>query len=191
MGGKTSFSGSTCVCDQNFLSFDMKIGLISDTHGWLDPNVIAHFAQCDEVWHAGDIGELDVARELEKHKPLRAVHGNIDDREIRIRYPEDLVFDCEGMRIWITHIGGTPPRYNPRVKKLLTVHKPAIFICGHSHILCIGRDPSLNEMLYVNPGAAGNHGFHHMRTIVRFDISSGGVSDVEVIELGKRGQLLS
>ncbi len=167
----------------------MKIGLISDTHGFLDPGVSAHFQDCDEVWHAGDIGNTSVITQLENTKPLRAVYGNVDGQDIRIRFPEDLVFECEGLRVWMTHIGGAPPRYNPRVNKLFAVHRPDIFICGHSHILRIAKDPARGGMLYINPGAAGNHGFHHMKTVVRFEIVAAGVRNMEVIELGRRGAI--
>ena len=167
----------------------MKIGLISDTHGYLDNKVFDHFKACDEVWHAGDIGELNVATELEKFKPFRAVFGNIDDKDLQVRYPEDLRFRCEALDIWITHIGGVPPKYNPRVKKLMKENPPDIFICGHSHILRIMKDPALKNMLYINPGAAGNQGFHHMKTLVRFDILYSEIKNLEVIEIGKRGAI--
>lgn len=167
----------------------MKIGLISDTHGFLDPGVSDHFKDCEEIWHAGDIGTLSVANELESLKPLRGVHGNVDGRDISSRFPEDLFFECEGLQIWITHIGGTPPRYNPRVNKLLAIRRPDIFICGHSHILRVAKDPSRDGLLYINPGAAGNHGFHHMKTIIRFEIESRNVKNMEVIELGRRGAI--
>lgn len=166
----------------------MKIGLISDTHSYLDPKVFTYFKDCDEVWHAGDIGDAPVVNELEKFKPLRAVFGNIDDKEMQSRYPEDLWFTCEGLTIWITHIGGAPPNYNPRIKKLLKEKTPDVFICGHSHILRVIKDPTYN-MLYINPGAAGNHGFHSMKTIIRFEINDKIISKLEVIELGKRGTI--
>jgi hypothetical protein len=165
----------------------MKIGLLSDTHGFLDPKVFEHFKSCDEIWHGGDIGTMQVADALEKFKPLRAVFGNIDDKDIQVKFPEDLWFECEGLMIWMTHIGGAPPRYNPRVKKLLATRVPDIFICGHSHILRVARDPALHGMLYLNPGAAGNQGFHHMKTMLRFEIIEKEVKNMEVIELGRRG----
>lgn len=167
----------------------MKIGLISDTHSCLDPKVFSYFESCDEIWHAGDIGDEQVANALQSYKPLRAVYGNIDDKSIQVRFPEDLRFTCEGVDVFITHIGGKPPHYNPRVKKILRAHTPQLFICGHSHILGITRDPNLNNMLFVNPGAAGNHGFHSMKTLVRFDLSQGLIKNMEVIELGKRGKI--
>lgn len=167
----------------------MKIGLISDTHGYLDEKVFLHFSNCDEIWHAGDIGTTELAYALEEFKPLRAVYGNIDDKTLQARFPEDLRFKCEGLDIWMTHIGGAPPNYNPRVKKLLKESAPDIFICGHSHVLRIKKDPSFNNMLYINPGAAGNQGFHTIKTIVRFEIVAGEIKNAEVIEIGKRGQL--
>lgn len=166
-----------------------KIGLLSDTHGYLDPKVFAHFKHCDEVWHAGDIGTLEVADALEKFKPFRAVYGNIDDKDLQVRYPENLFFQCEGVTIWMTHIGGAPPNYNPRVKKMLRQNSPQLFICGHSHMLRVKRDPNFDNMLYLNPGACGNQGFHHIKTIVRFDLHEGKIEKMEVIELGKRGAL--
>jgi hypothetical protein len=165
----------------------MKIGLISDTHGFLDPKVLEYFEACDEIWHAGDLGEGNVAEALAMFKPFKAVYGNIDNKEVQIRFPEDLWFECEGLTFWMTHIGGTPPNYKPRIKKILKERIPDVFICGHSHILRIKRDPTYKNMLYINPGAAGNHGFHHMKTLVRFDISNGEIKNMEVIELGKRG----
>lgn len=167
-----------------------KIGLLSDTHGYLDPKIFNHFKDCDELWHAGDIGNAELADALEKFKPLRAVYGNIDDINLQMRYPEDLRFECEGIKVWITHIGGSPPTYNARVKKLLKEKPPDVFICGHSHILRIKRDPSFNNMLYLNPGAAGNQGFHYLKTIVRFDVNKSKIENMEVIELGKRGALV-
>lgn len=164
----------------------MKIGLISDTHSYLDPKVFEHFKNCDEIWHAGDIGVASVADELERFRPLRAVYGNIDEKDLQIRFPQDLWMDVEGVRVWMTHIGGAPPNYNPRVKKLLREKTPQLFICGHSHILRIKRDAELSNMLYVNPGAAGQHGFHVMKTIVRFEIVSKEIKNMEVIELGRR-----
>ncbi|MBL7845147.1 MAG: metallophosphoesterase family protein [Cyclobacteriaceae bacterium] len=165
----------------------MKIGLLSDTHGFLDNSVFEHFKDCDGVWHAGDIGDETLLQQLELFKPVRAVFGNIDDRTLQAKLPEDLWFTCEGLSIWMTHIGGAPPNYNPRVKKILAERVPDIFICGHSHILRIRTDPKYNNMLYLNPGAAGNHGFHHMKTIMRFEITEKEIRNMEVIELGKRG----
>lgn len=169
----------------------MKIGLLSDTHSFLDPNILDFFSGCDEVWHAGDIGDPLIITKLEEFRPLRAVYGNIDAPEIRHRFPEDLQFDCEGMNVWITHIAGTPPRYNPRIKKKLKGYTPDLLICGHSHILKVMRDPEHNNLIFMNPGAAGNHGFHSMKTILRFEIKNGVLANLEVIELGKRGAIPS
>lgn len=164
----------------------MNIGVISDTHGYLDEKVFEYFKNCDEIWHAGDIGEAAVIDALSAFKPVKAVFGNIDTKDMQSRYPENLAFDCEGLKILMTHIGGTPPNYNPRVRPLLENHQPDIFICGHSHILKIGKDAKRN-LLFLNPGAAGNHGFHKIKTIVRFQIESKQIKNMEVIELGKRG----
>lgn len=164
----------------------LKVGLLSDTHSFLDQRIFGHFAQCDEVWHAGDIGDYSVVNELQKFKPLRAVYGNIDDQQVRSAFGEDLWLTIEGVTVLMTHIAGTPPRYNPRVKKLITERPPGLLICGHSHILRVSRDNNYNNMIYVNPGAAGNHGFHKVKTIVRFGISDGKVGNMEVIELGPR-----
>src|SRR5688500_9649507 len=166
-----------------------RIGLLSDTHGYLDPKVLDHFKACDEIWHAGDIGNLQVADGLEKFKPLRAVYGNIDDVVLQARYGEDCFFTCEDLNIWMTHIGGTPPNYNPRVKKILKQHPPDIFICGPSHILRIKRDPNLRNMLFLNPGAADNQGLHSIKTIVRFTVNQSKIENMEAIELGKRGEI--
>ncbi len=163
----------------------MKIGLISDTHGHLDDRVFQHFDSCDEIWHAGDIGTLDVVTKLGDFKPLRAVYGNIDGREIRTVYPEDLWFNCEDITVWITHIGGYPPRYNRRTKGILQEKVPGLFICGHSHILKIIKDPKL-DLLHINPGAAGLQGFHKVKTLVRFDVNGDRIENMRVIELGKR-----
>jgi hypothetical protein len=167
----------------------MKIGLISDTHSHLDPKVFDYFQDCDEIWHAGDIGTPAIVQSLEKAKPLRAVFGNIDTKDLQTLYPEDLWFSCEGLSIWMTHIGGAPPNYNPRVKKILKEKVPDIFICGHSHILRVKKDPNYKNMLYLNPGAAGNHGFHTTKTIIRFEIKKASIINMEAIELGKRGAL--
>ena len=167
----------------------MKIGLLSDTHSYLDPKIFEYFKACDEIWHAGDIGDRAVVDELEKFKPVRAVYGNIDDREMQVRYPEDVWFTCEEITIWMTHIGGAPPNYNPRIKKILKAKVPNIFICGHSHILRVKKDPNFKNMLYLNPGAAGNHGFHPIKTIMRFELVGKEIKNLEVIELGKRGAI--
>jgi uncharacterized protein len=166
----------------------MKIGLLSDTHSHLESSVFEYFKACDEVWHAGDIGDKTLLASLQAFKPTKVVFGNIDTPELQRALPENYWFECEGSVVLLTHIGGAPPQYNPRIKKLLKERIPDILICGHSHILCVSRDPVYN-MLYINPGAAGNHGFHHMKTIMRFEILQKEIKNMEVIELGKRGQL--
>ena len=165
----------------------MKIGLLSDTHGFLDPKIFDYFAEADEIWHAGDIGDEHVLTSLEHFRPTKAVLGNIDSAKVFHHLPEDWLFTCQGVKVWITHIGGSPPRYNERGKSKLRQHLPDLFICGHSHIMKAQRDPQYNNMLYLNPGAAGNHGFHHIKTIVRFDLEGGKIKNMQVIELGKRG----
>ncbi len=162
------------------------IGLMSDTHGYLEERVLAYFQDCDEIWHAGDIGSMELVEELEAFKPLKAVYGNIDDSKIRSAFPLDLRFDCEGLDVWMTHIGGYPGRYNQRIRKILAENPPGLFICGHSHILKIMPDKK-HHLIHINPGACGNHGFHKVKTIVRFKVEEGKLFDVEVIELGKRG----
>ncbi|HEY8401305.1 MAG TPA: metallophosphoesterase family protein [Cytophagaceae bacterium] len=168
-----------------------RIGLISDTHGFLDTKVFQYFEDCDEIWHAGDIGSIEVADQLAKFKPLRGVYGNIDGAEIRNQYPEHNKFQLEGLSIWITHIGGYPGHYNPKIKKELSLNPPNIFVCGHSHILKVMTDKTLKNMLCLNPGAAGKHGFHHVKTILKFDLNSGKVENMQAIELGKRASLES
>ncbi len=164
----------------------MRIGLLSDTHGWLDPQLSEAFADCDELWHAGDLGNLAVADALlSTAKPLLAVYGNIDDTTVRQHYPLDLIFEREGLKILMTHIGGYPGRYTARLKKLLDVHKPQLYVCGHSHILKVVPDQA-RQLLHINPGACGREGFHRMRTAVRFSLSAGKIADLEVIELGLR-----
>lgn len=167
----------------------MRIGLISDTHGYLDPQVYTYFEECDEIWHAGDFGGVHVSEELSAFRPLRGVYGNIDDTALRRLHPLDLKFDLDGVRIWMTHIGGYPKRYNKRVRTQLQDDAPDVFICGHSHILKVVRDPSYQRMLVLNPGAAGKHGFHHVRTMMRFTIAKGTIDDLDVIELGPRSGL--
>ncbi|MBO0929625.1 metallophosphoesterase family protein [Fibrella aquatilis] len=161
----------------------MRIGLLSDTHSYLDPAIFRHFADCDEIWHAGDVGLDTVATQLAQFKPLRIVSGNIDDPQA---YPENLRFEVGGVRVWMTHIGGKPPRYNPTVRPELMANPPDLFVCGHSHILQVMRDPTRKQLLFINPGAAGKTGFHIMRTCLRFTLHEGKVSDMQAIELGKR-----
>lgn len=163
-----------------------RIGLISDTHSYLDDAVFTHFNNCDEIWHAGDFGTLELANKLSQFKPLKGVFGNIDDNSIRNIYPEDLFFTCEEVNVFMRHIGGYPGRYAPGVKDLIIKNNSGLFISGHSHILKIMFDDKLN-CLHMNPGAAGNQGWHKMRTLIRFTIDGKNMKDCEVIELGGRG----
>ena len=165
----------------------MKIGLMSDTHSFLDKKVFEHFAEVDEIWHAGDIGSIEVADALEAFKPFRAVFGNIDNQTLRLRFPENLSWHTEGVKIWMTHIGGYPSKYAARIKTALQAEKPDLFICGHSHILKVIPDRALN-LLHINPGACGNEGFHRLKTLIRFDILDSKIQNLEVIELGLRGR---
>jgi len=162
-----------------------RIGLISDTHSFLDDVVFNHFETCNEIWHAGDFGTMQLADQLASFKPLKGVYGNIDDNEIRNRFPEQLVFTCEGVKIMMRHIGGSPPKYNPETRKELLIHQPQLFISGHSHILKVMYDEKIN-CLHMNPGAAGKQGWHKVRTLIRFVIDGKEMKDCEVIELGKR-----
>ena len=165
----------------------MKIGLISDTHSFFDEKVKEYFADCQEIWHAGDIGDVATAEAIGKIRPLRAVVGNIDGKELQLLYPDDQIFMVEGLKVWMTHIGSFPPKYNTKIKKRLNEIQPDIFICGHSHILKVISDPQRN-LLHINPGAAGNHGFHKMKTIITFEINKKKISNMKVIELGVRGK---
>lgn len=167
----------------------MKIGLLSDTHGFLDETVFTHFKDCDEIWHAGDIGAPEVADRLEAFKPFCAVYGNIDGGPIRRRFPENLRMEVEGLSVFMTHIGGYPGRYTKRVRDILRSEKPGLYICGHSHILKVMPDKELG-LLHINPGAFGKEGFHRMRTMVRFEIEDGEIQNLEVIELGLRGRVV-
>jgi putative phosphoesterase len=162
-----------------------RIALLSDTHSYLDEKILKYFNECDEIWHAGDIGSLEVLEKLEKIRPTRAVHGNIDGADIRRACPADLRFMCEGVDVWITHIGGYPGHYSPYVRPAIFKNPPKLFICGHSHILKVIYDEKL-KLLHINPGAAGNYGFHVVKTLIRFSIDGENIKDLEVIELGKR-----
>ncbi len=162
-----------------------RIGLISDTHGWLDTAYQKHFANCDEIWHAGDFGMVAIADELKNFKPLRGVYGNIDGYDIRSEYPETLCWKCEEVSVLMLHIGGYPPKYNPNSKKLIKELKPQLFISGHSHILKVMFDAS-TQCLHMNPGAAGKQGWHKIRTLIRFAIDGKDIKDCEIIELGSR-----
>lgn len=164
----------------------IKVGLISDTHGYFDPKLKEYFADRDEIWHAGDFGTKKVVISLQKIAPIVGVFGNVDGDAIRKIYPRHQHFTRENINIWMTHIGGKPGRYCLPIRKELEENTPDIFICGHSHILKISRDKQKNNMLYMNPGAAGKQGFHKKRTIVRFDVHKGKINNMEVIELGDK-----
>ncbi|MDN3619682.1 metallophosphoesterase family protein [Polaribacter undariae] len=163
-----------------------KILLLSDTHSFIDAQILKFVKQADEVWHAGDIGNLEVTDTIKKLKPLRAVFGNIDGADARSEFPLDAKFEVENVSVWITHIGGYPNRYDQRIREEIKINPPKIFISGHSHILKVQYDKKLN-LLHLNPGAAGNHGFHKVRTMLRFTLEKGNVQDLEIIELAKRG----
>ena len=166
----------------------MRIGLLSDTHSFLDPKVFEHFEECDEIWHAGDFGTMQIIDDLRAFKPLRGVYGNIDNKMIQSEMPLDLTFECEGLPVYMTHIGGYPGKYNPRVRPILKDNPPVggLFISGHSHILKIMPDPK-GGFLHINPGACGNEGWHQVKTLVRFSILDKTIKDLQVIEIGKRG----
>ncbi len=166
------------------------IGLLSDTHGTLHPRVFHHFHDCDEIWHAGDIGSEEVLDQLQKFKPLRAVYGNIDENAVRKRITENLIFIIEGLKVFITHIGGYPGRYDKKAFSILLKEKPGLFICGHSHILKVQYDRKYH-WLCMNPGAAGNHGWHKIITLLKFQIIQGEVKNLQAIELGTRGHIPS
>lgn len=164
----------------------MRIGLLSDTHSYIDESIISYLDECDEVWHAGDIGDRKVTDTLQSLKPLRAVYGNIDHGDLLYEFEEDNRFVIDGLDVYITHIGGYPGRYNKRVKKIFEKNPPQLFICGHSHICRVMFDKKFN-FLHINPGACGKHGFHKIRTMTRFNIEQGIIKDLQVIELGTRG----
>jgi putative phosphoesterase len=161
-----------------------RIGLLSDTHGFLDEKVFEYFKDCDEVWHAGDFGE-GVVDKLKGIKSIKGVYGNIDDQKVRHEFPEQLVFTCEQVKVMMRHIGGSPPNYNPETRKELANQKPQLFISGHSHILKVIYDDKIN-CLHINPGAAGKQGWHKVRTIIRFVIDGSDIKNCEVIELKER-----
>jgi hypothetical protein len=171
-----------------FICKKMKIGLISDTHGWIHPRLFEHFKEVDEIWHAGDIGNIETADSLAAFKPLRAVYGNIDDTRVRLVYKKHLIFRAEEIKVWITHIGGTPGHYDHRVKPEIYNDPPGLFICGHSHIARIMFDKKAG-FLYINPGSSGYNGFHKYMTAVRFKIDGMNIHDLELIELGERGKI--
>ena len=158
-----------------------KIGLISDTHTYIHPKLFESFKDCDEIWHAGDIGNIETAGKLAAFKPLRAVYGNIDSHEVRIEYPEFQIFKCENLKVLMTHIGGYPGRYQPAVRNLIAKEKPELFISGHSHILKVMYD-NKHRLLHINPGAAGKSGLHKVITFVRFTIDGKQIKDLEIVE---------
>ncbi len=162
-----------------------KIGLLSDTHGYLDNAVYKHFSDCDEIWHAGDFGTMEVLTALENFKPLRGVFGNIDGQDVRSVVPEVLQWTCEDALVCMMHIGGYPPKYNATSKKLLASARPQLFISGHSHILKVMYDKDL-DCLHINPGAAGKQGWHQVRTLVSFTVEGKAFKNLQVIELGKK-----
>lgn len=162
-----------------------RILLLSDTHGYLDPQILKHVEQADEVWHAGDIGDLQVTDQIQSLKPLRAVYGNIDGNRARVEFPLDNRFELEGVSVWITHIGGYPGRYEKRVREALREQPPRLFITGHSHILKVMPDKKLN-LLHMNPGAIGKHGFHRVRTMLRFELDQRAIQNLEAIEYPRK-----
>lgn len=161
-----------------------NILLLSDTHAYIDEHILRYATQADEIWHAGDIGSMDVADQLEEAGVFRAVYGNIDDRQVRAAYPLNNRFQCEGVSVWITHIGGYPGRYAPEVREAIRKNPPQLFISGHSHILKVMNDKKLG-LLHMNPGAAGKYGFHKKRTMLRFQIADTNIRNLEVIEFEK------
>ncbi len=163
----------------------MKILLLSDTHNHMDDTILKYAKGVDEIWHAGDMGDLSVTDALAEHAPVRGVYGNIDGDLVRREFPEHLRFMCEGVSVWITHIGGYPGRYNIRVRDEIRRNPPKLFICGHSHILKVMNDKKLG-LLHMNPGACGKQGFHQMRTMLRFSIEGENIKDLAVVELGKK-----
>lgn len=163
-----------------------RITLFGDTHSHLDDKIIYHCNDADELWHTGDFGDAFPFHLLPGNKPLRAVFGNIDGQAIRKQFPREQRFICNGMDIWMIHIGGYPPHYERHTKEIIKLNAPDIFICGHSHILKIMHDPTNKKILHINPGAAGMSGFHQLRTLVKFKINAGKIFDVEVVELGLR-----
>lgn len=178
--------GKLCNFVPCYLTKMKKILLLSDTHTHIDDAILKYVHQADEVWHAGDIGDLAVTDAIKAAKPLRAVFGNIDNHEARVEFPLHNRFMCEGVDVWITHIGGYPGKYSPAVREEINSNPPKLFICGHSHILKVQFDRKLN-LLHMNPGAAGVSGFHQVRTMLRFEIEGDKIQNLEVIELGKKG----
>ena len=165
----------------------MHIALISDNHLYVGQDILDQIADVDEIWHAGDIGSFESIDEMRKLKPFKAVYGNIDDTAMRLAYKEDLIWTCEGIKVYMTHIGGYPGRYNARASKIIKSEKPNLFICGHSHICKVLPDHK-NDLLHMNPGAYGFHGFHQIRTILKFEIVDAKIKNLRAVEMGLRGQ---
>ncbi|MBC6409777.1 MAG: metallophosphoesterase family protein [Ekhidna sp.] len=165
----------------------MKIGLIADTHGFLDIKVFNYFECVDEIWHAGDIGTMEVLEALRAFKPTMAVWGNIDGERLRVECREEEIFEREGVKVLLTHIAAKPPKYNKKVSDYVKQYQPKLLVCGHSHILKVMTDTE-NKLLFMNPGAAGRQGFHKVKTLLRFDLEDGEIKNPEVIELGPRGK---
>lgn len=183
---------NNCLIDAKIYCFlvkmPLKIGLISDSHSYIDQKTSDHLKDVDEIWHAGDVGDLNVLNRLPKGKPIRGVFGNIDDQAVQEHFSEWLEFELEGVKVAMTHIGGVPPRYAKGVKERLIGQKAQLFVCGHSHICRVEFDRELN-CLYLNPGAVGQHGFHQMRTLLLFDLDAGKIINLRVVELGRRGKI--
>lgn len=173
-----------CKFEQQKYNLLKKILLLSDTHSYIDDRILEYVQQADEIWHAGDIGDISVTDKLAEIKPLRAVYGNIDDNKARAEFPLNNRFTLEGVDVWITHIGGYPGKYNPAIRKEITENPPKLFICGHSHILKVMPDKQLG-LIHMNPGAVGKHGFQKVRTMLRFELNKGRIENLEVIEFKK------
>ena len=173
-----------CIRDRQKYNLLKKILLLSDTHSYIDDRILEYAQQADEIWHAGDIGDISVTDKLAEIKPLRAVYGNIDDNKARAEFPLNNRFTLEGVDVWITHIGGYPGKYNPTIRKEITENPPKLFICGHSHILKVMPDKQLG-LIHMNPGAVGKHGFQKVRTMLRFELNKGKIENLEVIEFKK------
>ena len=183
---KNLFASAINLTPSIFYLYPMtRIGLISDTHSYFEEKVLSYFKDCDEIWHGGDFGNMEIVNRLRAIKPLRGVYGNIDGAEIRNEFPEELIFTCEEVKVFMKHIGGYPGRYAPGVKNKIMQEKPQLFISGHSHILKIMYDDKL-QCLHINPGAAGKEGWHKVKTIVLFDIDGKEIKNCKVVELGKR-----
>lgn len=169
------------------MSGKVKIGILSDTHGFMDDLLYKHFSDCDELWHAGDIGHEKIIHELSGFKPLKAVSGNIDDRSVKEHVPEENWFKVNDLLVYIIHIAGKPPKYNRQVLAAIKEKQPDILVCGHSHILKVMPD-KINNLLFINPGAVGQQGFHKIRTALKMTVDKNKVSEMSVIELGRRGR---